>query len=38
VCIYVFGSASGSGSGSGSGDEAIPLDAWRRLAAVLTGR
>jgi probable F420-dependent oxidoreductase len=38
VCIYVFGSGSASGSASGSGDEAIPLDAWRRLAAVLTGR
>jgi hypothetical protein len=25
-------------SGSGSGDEALPLDAWRRLAAALTRR
>jgi alkanesulfonate monooxygenase SsuD/methylene tetrahydromethanopterin reductase-like flavin-dependent oxidoreductase (luciferase family) len=30
VCIYVFG------SGAGSGDEALPLDAWRRLAPALT--
>jgi probable F420-dependent oxidoreductase len=42
VCIYVFGpgseagSEAGSGSDAGSGHEAIPLDAWRRLAPVLT--
>ena len=36
VCIYVFGP--GPGSGSGSGGETLPLDAWRRLAPVLTGR
>lgn len=32
VCVYVVG----GGGGGGSGDEALALDAWRRLAPALT--